>query len=63
MRLTGRKSEIVIPEEMDEVFMIKCMENGQTTSILTETGAWNVLAVLDGTDCPGEHRLLRVDLR
>lgn len=60
MRLTERRSEIVVPDEVDELFMVKCMLNGQTTSLLTETGAWNVLTVLGGTDCPGEHRLLRV---
>ncbi len=47
MRLTGRKSEVVIPEEMDEVFFVTSSRTGKTTGPLTENGAWNVLFVGD----------------
>lgn len=62
---TTRKSEIIIPEELDHVYQIFCEENNAWTSILDETGAYNVLVVV-GTDevapCPGEHRLIKVVL-
>ena len=57
-----RKSEIVIPDEVDEVFLVKHVASGKTTSILTETGAWNVLTVLATTHKQHEHQLIRVDL-
>ena len=57
-----RTSEIIVPEDMHEVFFVRCSEYNTEVGPLTETGCWNVLMVSSmdkaaGNEfaCPGEH--------
>ena len=61
-----RTSEIVIPKDMDEVFFVTCSEHRTKVGPLTETGAWNVLILINMDKaaanewaCPGEHEFIK----
>lgn len=57
-----RRSEIIVPLEIEQLFQVHCAELDTTSGLLDEDGAYSVLIALSAEECHGPHTFKKIQL-